>query len=676
MQENLTARRTWRVAAWVIAPLLASFLTPSIASPATITVTGTGDTVAVDGVVTLREAITSINNGANVNADVVAVGAYGANDRIAFMIPGSGVHTIAPLSALPTITVPVTVDGYSQPGASPNTLSNGDNATILIELDGSLSSSSNGLTITAGNCTISGLVIGGFFDGIHLITGGANTVSGNFVGTRADGTTAHGNHIGIFVESANNIIGGTVPAARNIASANVVGIGVNNAGAIGNLVEGNFIGTDAVGTTAVPNSLGINIAVNTANTTIGGTAAGARNVVSGNTLGSFAGIILGGAVFDINSGITIQGNYIGVDVSGQVALGNCTKGILTRGLLTGVQIGGTAPEAGNVISGNCDSGIGGGANLGSSGFIQGNLIGTDLTGTASIPNGFYGIDFSGYNFTVGGTVPGAGNVIAFNAEGGVGVVFPNQSTSILGNSIFSNQNQGIDLGEDTMVENGHPVLTDAFASNGSATVDGTLTSAADTDYRIEFFSNASCDPSGYGEGQKFLGFVNAMTDGSGNASFSTSFPIVAPLGQITATATDSKGNTSEFSACISPETTFYALSPCRVVDTRNPTGPYGGPALGALADRAFVLEGQCGIPSDAEAVSLNVTETLPTAAGDLKVFAGSGYRPLSSTLDYRAGQTRANNAIVSLGPAGDILVHSDQATGTVHLIIDVNGFFR
>src|SRR5262249_54979109 len=89
------------------------------ASAATITVTGTGDSIAVDGAVTLREAITSINNGANVNADVVAVGPYGTNDQIVFNIPGTGLHTIAPASDLPMITKPVTIDGYTQPGSSP-----------------------------------------------------------------------------------------------------------------------------------------------------------------------------------------------------------------------------------------------------------------------------------------------------------------------------------------------------------------------------------------------------------------------------------------------------------------------------------------------------------------------------------------------------------------------------
>src|SRR5882724_5462407 len=127
-----------RVSVVSFAGLLFLFLLqPTAANGATITVTGTGDTVAVDGSVTLREAITSINNGANVNVDVVAVGAYGTSDTINFNIPGAGVHTIQPTSALPTTTHPVVINGYSQPGASANTLPVGNNAVLLIEIDGS-----------------------------------------------------------------------------------------------------------------------------------------------------------------------------------------------------------------------------------------------------------------------------------------------------------------------------------------------------------------------------------------------------------------------------------------------------------------------------------------------------------------------------------------------------------
>src|SRR6476620_6411024 len=135
---------------------------------ATITVTGTGDTIAVDGAVTLREAIASANSNANVNADVVAVGAYGA-DTINFNIAGAGVKTITPATALPTITDQVTINGYTQPGASMNTLATGDNAVLLIELNGTTAGgASAGLTIGAGNGSkVQGLVINRFGVGIE-----------------------------------------------------------------------------------------------------------------------------------------------------------------------------------------------------------------------------------------------------------------------------------------------------------------------------------------------------------------------------------------------------------------------------------------------------------------------------------------------------------------------------
>jgi hypothetical protein len=125
-----------------------------------------------------------------------------------------------------------------------------------------------------------------------------------------------------------------------------------------------------------------------------------------------------------------------------------------------------------------------------------------------------------------------------------------------------------------------------------------------------------------------------------------------------------------------PGVSFYTLTPCRVADTRGPSGLYGGPALAANADRTFVVAGQCGIPSGAVAVAFNFTVTQPTGLGDLRTVPGGGPLPLVSTMNWRPGQTRANNAIIPLGPSGDIVVHVDQASGSVHFIIDVNGYFQ
>jgi hypothetical protein len=183
-----------------VAKILSCFLVLGamrpVAEAATITVTDTGDTIAVDDLVTLREAITSANNNADVNADVVAVGAYGT-DTINFNIAGTGVHTIAPFPALPTITDPVIIDGYTQPGSAANTQAVEDDAVLLIELNGANTLDANGLTITAGNSTIRGLVINRFTgtggsarNAIALSGGGGNVIEGNFLGTDAPGTTS------------------------------------------------------------------------------------------------------------------------------------------------------------------------------------------------------------------------------------------------------------------------------------------------------------------------------------------------------------------------------------------------------------------------------------------------------------------------------------------------------
>ena len=121
---------------------------------------------------------------------------------------------------------------------------------------------------------------------------------------------------------------------------------------------------------------------------------------------------------------------------------------------------------------------------------------------------------------------------------------------------------------------------------------------------------------------------------------------------------------------------FYSLSPCRVADTRNATGPNGGPALDAGTARSIALVGYCGVPATAQGVALNVTVTQSTNSGFLVVYPGATATPGTSTLNYRAGQTRANNVIVGLGASGDILIYCSQSAGTAQAVIDVNGYFE
>ena len=123
-------------------------------------------------------------------------------------------------------------------------------------------------------------------------------------------------------------------------------------------------------------------------------------------------------------------------------------------------------------------------------------------------------------------------------------------------------------------------------------------------------------------------------------------------------------------------TSLYTLTPCRAFDTRSPAGELGGPALAAQAERAFALAGRCGIPASARALSLNVTVTLATATGNVVLFPGGSFPPSTSTLNYAAGTTRANNAIVGLGAGASIRVRANQASGSVHVVLDVDGYFE
>ncbi|MGH9369311.1 MAG: hypothetical protein ACRD3M_16760, partial [Thermoanaerobaculia bacterium] len=344
-------RFTYRHLAALAIPVGALLLPTPPASGATITVTGTGDAVAADGTVTLREAMTSINNGASVNADVVPAGAYGSNDGIVFDIPGTGIQTIAPGSALPAITKPVTVDGYSQPGSSPNTLAAGDNAVLKIDLTGvNHGGSGVGLLIQTNNLTVRGLAIHFFNSPIQIMGGTGNRIVGNFIGVDPTGSVAGGpntTHSIRLSNSSNNTIGGPAPADRNIISgalANGIDIASNSSGTV---VQGNYIGTNAAGTAAIPNGTGVLVGVGGNNNAIGGTAAGAGNLISGNRAYGINVALVS------NISNVIQGNRIGTDVTGLAPLGNGMVGFGSAGIVVGGTnntIGGTAPGAGNVIA--------------------------------------------------------------------------------------------------------------------------------------------------------------------------------------------------------------------------------------------------------------------------------------------------------------------------------------
>jgi uncharacterized repeat protein (TIGR01451 family) len=127
---------------------------------------------------------------------------------------------------------------------------------------------------------------------------------------------------------------------------------------------------------------------------------------------------------------------------------------------------------------------------------------------------------------------------------------------------------------------------------------------------------------------------------------------------------------------VSPSMAFFPLTPCRLVDTRNAAGTFGGPALAAGTTRAFPLFDQCNVPATARAVSVNLTVTSSTTAGNLRLFPAGAAVPTVSSINYVPGLTRANNAVVGLNGLGELAVYCAQASGTVHFILDVNGYFE
>jgi hypothetical protein len=196
------------------------------------------------------------------------------------------------------------------------------------------------------------------------------------------------------------------------------------------------------------------------------------------------------------------------------------------------------------------------------------------------------------------------------------------------------------------------------------------------------FSHTTVDPTGdcgLWTIQEYAKFQAPPTVGGSTSKWGTWWAKVNALG-CAAAPTSTPTNTPPVMNTPTPTPggrNFFTLTPCRLVDTRNPDGPLGGPALVAGAVRTFVLAGQCGIPVTAKALSINVTVTDPTAGGFLTVYpGGTPLPPLASTINYNFGITRANNADIMLGASGDLSVYCGQAGGTAHLVLDVNGFFE
>lgn len=477
----------------ILAPCLLGLCIAADAGAATFSVTNTADA----GAGSLRQAILAAN-------------AAPGTDTIAFNIPGSGVHEIFVLSSLPGLAEPVVIDGYTQPGSSPNSGSLGSNAQIRIVLAGTGSASVRGLALLVGaaGSTVRGLAINRFGGSQINAIADDCVITGNYIGTDATGTIAYpsspGTRLGISVGGDRCRIGGPARADRNLVSGNSH-VGVYVGGSDVN-VEGNLIGTERTGGAALGNSCGVSIGTTgggappTLNTHVGGLNTGVsapRNVISGNTR---CGIeVVSG------QGHVIEGNLIGLAAFPIVAIPNLGPGIEVRGGDT-MRIGAAnAAEVSNAIAGNLGPGV---------------LV----SDNASAP----------------------------------------QYISVYGNSIFANEGLQIDLAPAGVTANdpldvdegpnglqNFPVLTGVSLVPGGTRILGRIDSAPGVAYFIDFYSVLDCDASGHGGASSYLGYVSIATGADGSAVFGAEFADAPAVGFATATATPALwGSTSEFSRCI------------------------------------------------------------------------------------------------------------------------------
>ncbi len=634
-------------------------LAQTISLPAvTFTVLNTN----VTGAGSLQQALLDAN--ANPGADIIE-----------FNIASGGL-TITPTNALPEIVDPVTVDGSTQPGFA---------GVPIIELNGaSAGAVVDGLKIATSNTVIRGLIINRFLgDGIEITNGINNTIAGCYVGLSRAGTADQGNSLNgiLLTSSANNTIGGVDAASRNyISGNNQSGIHLGGALTTNNLVVGNWIGLD-INNTARANSVD-GIRVNAPGNTIGGNTVGARNIISGNT-GQGIEVTVAG------EGTIIRGNYIGTDPTGALDRGNSTDGIWVGA--GGVQIGGSNPGEGNLISGNNGDGIELNGISATNTLVLGNIIGAAASGVSGVANNGDGvlITTSSRSNIIGGVLSGEANVVAFNGGDGISVAAAtaNTNNTFRGNSIFANGAMGIDLGAVGVTANdlgdgdaganqlqNFPVLTAATNSPSGTVVWGTLNSRANTTFAIDFYSVIHSDPLGNGEGETYLGATNLTTDASGNGSFVINFPVVALAGRyITATATDNFGNTSEFATNVIAVTTMPGQT-FIVVNTNN-SGP--GSLRQAILDVNAVAT--AGDRIEFAITNLGTTispaSALPALADPVTIdgftqpgaVANSAAEGFNGTLPVRLSGTSAGSSVDGLVLAGG------NSTVRGLMIINFNG---
>lgn len=402
--------------------------------------------------------------------------------------------------------------------------------------------------IGGNSATDRNIISGNRHIGIRLLDVDSCTVSGNLIGTDRTGTRALPNYDGMSMEGVVRycVIGGTTVAERNIISGNTdYGLPLFGVGATGNVVTGNYIGTDISGTQPLGNTYGVLFDDGSFGNRVGGNSAAERNIISGN---------VGYGVFFYNNGThdnRLINNYIGTDCNGNSAVAN-TAGIIIDGISYKNIIDG------NVISGNTQVGVGINITGSDSNVLVRNKIGVSASDTP-LPNGMDGIRISqGPKQTVIGGSSAEGNVIANN--GGCGVYFTNdncKSNLISCNSFYNNGGLAIDLfspgvnandaGDSDDGANGKlnfPVISGIVQSGGGVVVEGTLDTRQPEQCEVQLY-RAATDPTGHGEGRDYLASVTPSSNGDWSATLSG----LSPNDYLTAIVIDAMGNTSEFSRC-------------------------------------------------------------------------------------------------------------------------------
>ena len=478
--------------------------------------------------------------------------------------------------------------------------------------------SSSSCTIGGGTDGDGNVISGNTADGL-VIRGTGHSVVDNFIGTNAAGTAALPNGLsGIaLLEDATNVsIGAAGTGIENVVSGNTRN-GINAFRTVNTTIINNIIGLNAAGNAAVPNGFEGVLDTGSSATMIGLPAAG--NVISGN----------GSRGLEVNGGTaSVRNNIVGLDRAGQFAIGNADGGILASGPIT---IGGSDPGEGNTVSGNLREGIG--INVSGDGTrIYGNTIGLNVDRTAARGNIGHGVRGSNIQ----------NNVIRRNSLGGVGVAGDPTTVAITENSIVSNSGLGIDLQENGVTANdpadadtgpnglqNFPVITSAVTTGSASWIEGTLNSTPNTLFSLHFYNNTAADPSGYGEGETYVGTIDVTTDAAGNASFvRNGAPLAA--GWLTATATGPTG-TSEFSAAngvaAAPEIHFSQAS-------------YTTDEMDGVVTITVVREGD-----------LSGTSTVDYATADDTATAGSDYTPANGTLTFLPGQSSATFDVTILPDA-------------------------